>query len=390
MAADTLTLKNVGPIEEASVQFGDLTVFVGPQASGKSIFLQFLKLLLDAGPIFRSLRRYGLDWDRKLPEFFDLFFGEGMKAVWNQGSRLDWRGKPVDVADFVRKLKKPAAGEKSFFIPAQRVLALSRDGWLRPFADYKPGDPYTVRDFSEKLRVLMESGLGGRDAISIFPQERRLKSEIRRLLDEAIFSGFRLQVERHGPQKRLVLRGKGQEQALPFMVWSAGQREFVPLLLGFYWLLPPTKTPRRGSIEWAIIEEPEMGLHPKAIVLVLVMVMELLARGYRVCLSTHSPHVLDLVWGLRIFQEHHAEPRNILKLLEVRQSPQMLEVGAAVLKKTARVYYFDNETRTVRDISPLDPGSSQVGEARWGGLIDFSGRVGDAVAGLVARDADGV
>jgi hypothetical protein len=41
--------------------------------------------------------------------------------------------------------------ERSFFIPAQRVLTLSRDGWLRPFTDYKPGDPFCVRDFSEKL-----------------------------------------------------------------------------------------------------------------------------------------------------------------------------------------------------------------------------------------------
>jgi len=43
-------LKHIGPIQEADIEFGDLTVPVCPQATGKSIFLQFLKLLLDTGP----------------------------------------------------------------------------------------------------------------------------------------------------------------------------------------------------------------------------------------------------------------------------------------------------------------------------------------------------
>jgi predicted ATP-dependent endonuclease of OLD family len=37
-----LEIKSFGPIEEANVQFGDLTLLVGAQASGKSIFLQLL------------------------------------------------------------------------------------------------------------------------------------------------------------------------------------------------------------------------------------------------------------------------------------------------------------------------------------------------------------
>ena len=41
----------------------------------------------------------------------------------------------------------------------------------------------------------------------------------------------------------------------------------------------------------------EMGLHPRAIAVVMLMVFELMARGYRVCISTHSPQVLDAVWA---------------------------------------------------------------------------------------------
>jgi hypothetical protein len=49
------------------------------------------------------------------------------------------------------------------------------------------------------------------------------------------------------------------------MASSAAQREFVPLLLGLYWLLPAAKIAKRDKIEWVLIEEVEMGLHPSAI-----------------------------------------------------------------------------------------------------------------------------
>ena len=35
-----LSVKNFGPIESGEIEFGDLTIFVGPQASGKSLLLQ--------------------------------------------------------------------------------------------------------------------------------------------------------------------------------------------------------------------------------------------------------------------------------------------------------------------------------------------------------------
>ena len=37
----------------------------------------------------------------------------------------------------------------------------------------------------------------------------------------------------------------------------------VPLLLGLYSLVPSTHKPKDNSVEWVIVEEPEMGLHRK-------------------------------------------------------------------------------------------------------------------------------
>jgi len=150
MRADRLILQNIGPIRRADVQFGDLTVLVGPQATGKSIFLEFLKLLLDSGPIFRVLKKNGLGWDKSASTFLQVYLGEGVDSVWDPAqSGIQWRGRGVDLNRLVRSSPKKEE-EACFFVPAQRVLALGRDGWLRAFTEYKAGDPFTVRESARR------------------------------------------------------------------------------------------------------------------------------------------------------------------------------------------------------------------------------------------------
>lgn len=372
----------MGPIRDADVEFGDLTVLVGPQASGKSIFLQMLMLVIDSGRVFKTLKRHGLDWSRQVESFLPVFLGEGTGELWpSSGGLIEWGGERVDLPEIVRRGRQ-AGAERAFFIPAQRVLALSRDGWLRSFEDYRAGDPFSVKDYSEKLRRMLDAGLGSGE--SIFPQPKRLKIEVRKLLSRDIFAGFHLDLEKTGPQRRLVLRSDDNKVNLPYMVWSAGQREFVPLLLGLYWLLPRTKTKRRGSLRWIMIEELEMGLHPRAIAAMLVLVLDLLWRGYRVCLSTHSPQVLELVWALRILRKSRARPTDVLDLMKIPKTLGARTIAEAALNKETRVYYFDREGQvTAHDISSLDPDSARGFESGWGGLTEFNAQVQQVVARVV-------
>lgn len=371
MGSFSLKLENIGQISRADISFGELTVLVGPQATGKSVALQLLKLMVDAGHVLHELKRYGLDWSGKLPDFLDIYLGEGMRRVWREGqSKAAWQNEAIDLTKLVARQKK-SKDETVFFIPAQRVLTL-RDGWPRPFTDYSPGDPFAVREFSEKLRLLLEQEFTA--TAGLFPQKHRLKREFRDLLARNLFPDHGLRVDRYRSQRRLVLQSGNDGEHLPFMVWSAGQREFAPLLLGFYWLMPPTQSPLRGELQWAVIEELEMGLHPQAISAVMLMVLELLWRGYRVCLSTHSPHVLDVVWALQTLKRYRADPKLVLNIFNVKTTPSMRKVAEAVLGKTMQVYYFDRQGRT-HDISRLDPGSSDAIESGWGGIAEFSAAV---------------
>jgi len=388
MARARLKLTRIGPIKEGELAFGDLTLLVGPQASGKTIALQILKLILDAGYIQHTMVRYGLNWSKELPSFLDLYFGEGMRGIWDGAeSQVEWNEKTQDLTKWAawRRRERP---ERLFFIPAQRVLTL-RDGWPRPFSDYSPSDPFVVRDFSEKLRLLLEGVRGGK----VFPQTGRLKAGFRSLLERSVFGKFGLEVDHQQAKKRLVLvrstKQREQRAPLPFMVWSAGQREFVPLLLGLYHLLPPSKVSRRDEIKWVVIEEPETGLHARAVSDVLLLILELVGRGYQTCVSTHSPQILEAIWALRHLKQNNADPRCVLRLFGVEVTTgrqQILEVAKRAMdtRKRINVYYFKAPEGQICDISDLDPASEEAGEGGWGGLVEFSSRANREVAAAVA------
>jgi len=374
----TLKVRNVGPIREADIQFGDLTVFVGPQASGKSILLQWLKLVLDVEPIKKQLADYGTDWERDTEKFLEAYFGEGMGQIWSEKSQIILDNKPFNLKTKLRRRPRTkSTQERVFLAPAQRVLTL-RDGWPRPFSDFNPGDPYVVRAYSEKIRNLMENAGG---STALFPRKKRMKSEYRNMLDKSIFSGFALEVEKVKAQKRLILRAAGKAGSLPFMVWSAGQREFIPLLLGLYWIMPSTKLTKRDEYDWIILEELEMGLHPRAVSTMLMLVLELLHRGYRVCLSSHSPQVLELVWAWQRLKDHDAAPERLADILGAKKTPGIGTVVNDALQKQLRVYCFDHNA-PVRDISALDIDARNRDklEASWGEMLSFSERANRAVA----------
>ena len=59
MEENKFLFKNFGPIREVNVDLGDLTVLIGAQASGKSLFLQMFKLIKDRFAILKSLENYG-------------------------------------------------------------------------------------------------------------------------------------------------------------------------------------------------------------------------------------------------------------------------------------------------------------------------------------------
>jgi hypothetical protein len=132
---------------------------------------------------------------------------------------------------------------------------------------------------------------------------------------------------------------------LPTVAWTADQREFVPLLIALYALLPGGKKTKEDP-RWVALEEPEMGLHPKAILAVMLLVLELLGRGYRVVLSTHHPLVLDVVWGLQRIRAagKRGGPARVLEMFGMTEAQGLRGVAEAALEKDYRVPVRANAT----------------------------------------------
>ncbi|OIQ64480.1 hypothetical protein GALL_539690 [mine drainage metagenome] len=187
-------------------------------------------------------------------------------------------------------------------------------------------------------------------------------------------------------KKRLKLNIDGM--SLPFMTWRAGQKEFMPLLLGFYWLTD-TKTGRRKGVNYVIIEEPEMGLHPQAIKSVILQIVNLLIRGYQVIVSTHSPVLLEFAWAFNILKDAKADSSAFAELFDLGNIDDYSSIfNNALINKKINTYYFDRQDDkvAVKDISSLDAGSEDLAVSEWGGLSSFSAKANDIVSNIAANN----
>ncbi|MFN4257304.1 MAG: AAA family ATPase [Saprospiraceae bacterium] len=386
--APRLEVENLGQIRSGAVEFGDLTLLVGGQASGKSIFLQLLKLLIDRFQVFDTLQKHGFDWGNAPEKMLELYFGESMSAIWNEQTAVIWNKKSYPLKTLAGRKGAGIAGteENLFYIPAQRVVTMAQ-GFPRPFNSFDVGDPYILKSFSEVLRLLMEKESpngGGGGASAIFPRPGRIKEPIRKMVDSGIFHGASVELDKATLKKRFLLRVGGS--SLPFMTWSAGQKEFMPLLLSLYHLIPPSKVSKRDAIEWVVLEEPEMGLHPQAIQTVMLLCLELISRGYRVAISTHSPVLLELVWVINRVKSSGGEAGSLFELFGFPKKDQSLKevFQTCIGEKTFRTYHFNRKDDGIhiQDISGLDPGSDNPTEANWGGLSEFASRAGEVVSKL--------
>lgn len=389
-----LIVNNLGPIQSANIRFGDLTVLVGPQATGKSLFLQLFKLLCDGASIAQTLKSYGRNWSKDPQGFFDLYFGEGMRNIWHEDSNIisfHYYPKPlppgVKTDTFARTwqnenlLKVGMANkekERIFYVPAQRVLSIE-SGFPRPFKDFNLFDPYVLKRFSGELNEFISNFTDDGEDKTLFPIQGRLKSGIREKLNESIFHGSEVRLETEDFQTRLKLKQEGFN--LPFMSWSTGQKEFVPLMLGLYRLLLPSSAPKNAQYEYVIIEEPEMGLHPEAIQTFMMLALELVSRGYKVLISTHSTAVLEVMWVINRLQENDSDFKYLGELFGIKPQPAMNKVFESLTNKSFQTYLFRHSRAGVisKKISSLDPSSSNSDTSGWGGLLDFSSRANEIV-----------
>jgi len=391
----SIKVSSFGPIQEGEVEFGDLTVLVGPQASGKSLLVQLFKAIEDIHSIKKVLQRHGFDWSHggdPFENFLSLYFGGGMETIWHADTAIVVDGAPLDFKALVMPLPQEDDPDENSvtLIPAQRVMVLGERGWAKSFRDCAKGVPYCFRMFSELVHKMMDLNMD--TGKQVFPCGA-LKMGLIRLLDEGIYTGGKVKLHVDDDMlKKIVLEPDGGG-VLPYSAWSAGQREFTPLLQALCVLLPHLKV-KVDHITTVVIEEPEMGLHPQAIMSFVLLTLMILDRGYKVIISTHSPVVLDVIWAIQeLMRDDEGAAVDEDKALDALEQifkidspdPTLRKVLASALEKSYRTFYLQRTGQevTIKDVSTLDPGSDDASESGWGGLSGFSGDTVDVVSRAV-------
>ncbi len=381
---DIIKVKNFGPIREVNVELGDLTVLIGAQASGKSLFLQMFKLIKDRVAIQKSLENYGFVVNNKLENLLNRYLGEGLSNMWTEESEFILNGS-IYTRECFERLPKGNPADKVFYIPAQRILSIA-DGRPKYFMEFSENDPFVLRKFSDTLRLLVQNGLG--DSGVLFPLPNRLKSTIKRMYDKAIFHGGRIVFDEKGGQRKIAMDVENMH--LPLMTWSAGQKEFMPLLMAFYCLSgPPQPVVNRKQYEYIILEEPEMGLHPLAIQTIILQMIEFIHAGHKVVVSTHSPILLEFVWAYNYLRNVPEDGRvkALREIFDIRKKDRHGFLND-IYEKNIKTYYFSRNRYgkvEAKDISSLDVYSDDVAINEWGGLTQFSSRINDVVSKYMAE-----
>lgn len=385
-----IEVKNFGPIKNANVDFGDITILIGAQASGKSLLLQLMKLLLDKEHIRSTMSRYNYVIGKNPENILNFYFGNGMASLWRDDTVICDEEQEYTKYSLVPKFERFDPKETLFYIPAQRVVSIS-DGRPKNFMEYDISTPYVLRQFSELLRLFFQYGLNGNNIV--FPLRNRLKGAMKKSLQDNIFHQGKVLIDESSGQKKMNLSVKGL--SIPFMAWSAGQKEFMPLLMAFYCLSGPiSNVVDRNQYKYVVLEEPEMGLHPKAILSILLEIIELMQNGYKIILSTHSSVLLEFAWAFNNIKNSNAskeqKEKMLMQLLDVEQFEAIPQMMDGVFEKSIRTYYFANKKGKVEtmDISHLDVMSDNPDMADWGGLSLFSEKASQIVSSVINEDYD--
>lgn len=335
-----LRVSNFSCIKDANLQFGTITVLIGPQASGKSVLCKLAYFCLDALKFdptieqdsitfesFKSaikqkfyewfpLSAWGSDqfviefqigelelkfsrtiYKTKLQENIRIWASDGVHQYFDDVSRFandlaqKSKKKPDDLymerswqvyVYAMKALEKRMAGDSidsQIFVPAGRSFFTSLGKAVAAFEHGRVLDPLTLTFGRMYANVRDRRHL---HIASTNPMTKRIMNVM-----NAIFGG-ELKSDK---ESEYVLTTDGRR--IPLSALSSGQQELLPLMT----MLPYIRPNRRESAGSLVyIEEPEAHLFPQAqgqLVEVLSSMVNFSRQSLRMVLTTHSPYVLS-------------------------------------------------------------------------------------------------
>jgi hypothetical protein len=411
----TLTVKNFSVIKKAKLEFGKITVLIGPQASGKSLlcrlafffqqvvseqaeesikvseeFEQFRKRINDAFVFWfgfdsiatqtseirfcvgsylvsLTLERRGEPGGARVQWDFSPKFEESYKLVWNKLSaekaRRESLPNPKFFAGEIRERLAELRGEYSpeiySYVPATRALFLSAHPAI--FGTSRRRDDIELR-FSQDFNYDFENRVP-RSALD-HPLSQWINSESERILQGKILptgSDFHFK-SAEGRTLMLPQLSSGTQELLPLMT---SLREYVAASAA---IAKTLGLPHALHKRLFFLEEPETNVFPSTqydLVRIFARMANEPALDVYWVITTHSPYILsvfgDLVKAGKVGAEgpeHHAA---VSKVIPEQYWIKDGDFAAYKIENGILVSIFDRETGQI-DGDYLDNVSGKISD----------------------------
>ncbi|MFZ4828492.1 MAG: AAA family ATPase [Phototrophicaceae bacterium] len=337
-----LTLENFKSIQSIEFELGSLNVLIGRNGSGKSNFLNFFHLLgqamrhglnrtiYDDFQGFEYIRHLnvppsdGLRWRLTFPQkqdeiyFYEVMIvGQGLGGYIIQSEVLsrspyptyddpykfiDVRNGKINLLKAADRSSEPAELDNldhelaiaqirnQTRYPALMTMYRELRAW-KVFSGFGKRELQTIRG-GQILNIVnpLELELDGSNLVSVlyaFANQPEYESVYERLnqIMQLVFPDFK-QFDfplSAGGQASIALRSKDVKKSIPAFLLSDGQLRFLGLLVLLLLPTPPNLI---------LIDEPEIGMHPKMITILAELLQEA-AQRTQVIISTHSPQLID-------------------------------------------------------------------------------------------------
>lgn len=257
-----VTIKNFRCLRDVSVPLKPLTVLVGPNDSGKSVFLTAMQALCNARPLYKRVDHWRWDASHEIEMFID-----------NDRTRPARSSRVSGVSDAAERMQP-----LYYIVLPSDGIAMVSEG----FSDQ--GVAPTLYEQQKGIRIPA--------VIDYFL--RRDRRRFSQFVDSArtLINGLEeIEISTPDPAKRgidLVIDGG---MRLPADEASVGTRLILFFLALAYHPSPPRTV---------LLEEPENGVHPRRLADIVRLLREITVGKHgnntaQVILTTHSPYLLDHV-----------------------------------------------------------------------------------------------
>ena len=309
---EQLTVKNFGPIKDATVDFKRVTVFIGPTGGGKST-------LAKLAAVFRQFPKLGSEKaNRELLDFYQigLFVNPKSQASWGfAGLRMILKGYKLTLdKNFHARLNeeiviahRKLAARGNF--PSLQDLAVgasntSDDGIAAAYRSimgqvvqaatkvlmpnaalcYAPAERVYLPSITNSLAALMRDNFNLPKTLLEFINKFMIsRYEIKNLPVKFLNVGYELRGDTD------IIIDQRSRTILPLNESASGVQSVTPLLVLLEHLSRNTE-----QAQSFIIEEPELNLYPTAQQELLNWLVEKCTKGENdLTITTHSPYILS-------------------------------------------------------------------------------------------------